>query len=208
MAYLVIFLLLSNSNFYLSRLKYSGGDWYNDPSALVNLTEEVNRRLNLDISTQQQIVDIHQAWTLQVPFIYMTGHGEINFTSQEQEYFRKYIEEGGFVYIDDDYGMDAEVREELSKIFPHLPLTEISSDHIIYHWPYQFPQGLPKIHQHDQKAPQGWGIEMDGRLVVFYSYESNISDGWVNPDVHGDPEEIREASFKMGVNIICYAMTH
>lgn len=205
---LLLISISTNDGFYLSRLEYNGGDWYNDPSALPNLVNVINERFEMDISTEENIVDIIQAYDMKVPFIFITGHGEILFTEEERKIFREYIENGGFVYIDDDYGFNNSIRREIELIFPDIPLQPITKAHIIYHWPFDFPEGLPKIHQHDGNSPEGWGIEIDGKLSIFYTYESNISDGWVDRDVHGDPEEVRETAFMMGINIITYSMMH
>ena len=205
---ILLIIIPADDSFYLSRLKYNGGDWYNDPSALFNLAVYFNDEFGMNIDTEQKIVDIDQACVMKVPFLFITGHGEIIFTEEERRIFREYVENGGFVYIDDDYGFNNHVRKEIELIFPDFSLQPISRSHIIYHWPFDFPEGLPKIHHHDGYPPEGWGIEIDGRMSVFYTYESNISDGWADRDVHGDPEKVRETAFKMGVNIISYSMVH
>ncbi|MBN1150082.1 DUF4159 domain-containing protein [candidate division WOR-3 bacterium] len=206
---LLIFIFTSVLNSpQIARLQYRGGDWYNNPSCLVNLIAEANERLSLDLSTLEISLNIEDALKERTRMVFMTGHGGLEVSEEEKAAFRSYLEQGGFIYIDDDYGFDKDVRDFISETFPDLEFERIPLDHIIYRWPYCFTLGLPKIHMHDGKDPEGWGIEMDGRLCLFYTYESNISDGWVDFRVYRDPEEIREQAFKMGINIISYAMTH
>lgn len=205
---MIIFFLILLSFGEVSRLKYEGGDWYNDPSSIPNLIKECNNRLNLDLKNNYEFVTISQAVDLSISFLFITGHGEIFFNENERNLFRQYINEGGFVYVDDDYGLNSAIKRELKLIFPENPLKQISKENIIFHWPYDFPEGLVKIHLHDEKPPEAWGIEIDNRIAVFFTYESNVSDGWVDPGVHNDPYYIREKAFMMGINIICYAMIH
>ena len=191
----------------VARLQYGGGgDWYNDRSILPNLMREVEHRTGVDAAEQESIVKLTDAELFQYPFLFMTGHGNVRFDQEEAERLRLYLASGGFLYIDDDYGMDEAVRRELRKVFPDRELIELPFDHPIYHLLYDFPNGLPKIHEHDGKAPQGFGLFHQGRLVLFYTYETNISDGWADPEVHQDPQQIREQAFRMGVNILLYAM--
>jgi hypothetical protein len=191
----------------VARLQYGGGgDWYNDRSILPNLMREVERRTKIDVSEQEVIVKLTDAELFQHPFLFMTGHGNVRFDQEEAERLRLYLSSGGFLYIDDDYGMDEAVRRELKKIFPAQELRELPFDHPIYHLLYDFPNGLPKIHEHNGKPPQGFGLFHQNRLVLFYTYETNISDGWADPEVHGDPQEVREQAFRMGINILLYAM--
>ena len=190
-----------------ARLQYGGGgDWYNDRSILPNLMRETELRTGIETAGQEVIVKLTDAELFQHPFLFMTGHGNVRFDQEEAERLRLYLISGGFLYIDDDYGLDEAVRRELKKIFPGQALTELPFSHPIYHLMYDFPDGLPKIHEHDNKPPQGFGLFHQDRLVLFYTYETNISDGWADPEVHQDPQEIRERAFRMGINILLYAM--
>jgi len=193
----------------VARLQYGGGgDWYNDRSILPNLMREIERRTGIAAAGQEAIVKLTDAELFQYPFLFMTGHGNVKFDQEEAERLRLYLSSGGFLYIDDDYGMDKAVRRELKKVFPGQELIELPFNHPIYHLMYDFPSGLPKIHEHDGKPPRGWGLIHEDRLVLFYTYETNISDGWADPEVHQDPQQIREQAFQMGVNILLYAMLH
>ena len=193
----------------LARVKYGGGgDWYNDPSSEVNLLRYVRANTNINVEPVYEFVDLASDNLFQFPLIFMTGHGTVNFTDQEVKKLRSYLENGGFLYVDDDYGMDASIRKELRKVFPDQELRELPFDHPIYHSHFDFSGGLPKIHEHDAKSPLGLGLFIDSRLVVFYTVESNPSDGWADPEVHHDPPEKREAALKVGTNIIVYALTH
>lgn len=204
--------LAENSNksaIKLARVKYNGGgDWYNDPSAEPNLLKYVAEQTNINVSPVYEYVDLASDNLFLYPLIFLTGHGNINFTKEEAKRLRVYLENGGFLYIDDDYGLDKYVRKEMKKVFPGKKFVELPFNHEIYHCHFDFPNGLPKIHKHNGKAPRGYGIFVDGRLCVYYTYETNISDGWVDPDVHHDSEKIRDLAFKMGTNIIVYALTH
>jgi hypothetical protein len=202
----------SNASSYdlqIARLKYAGGgDWYNDPSIIPNLCAELNSRTTVNASSDQAVVAISDEELFRYPFLFMTGHGGVTFLGEEVPRLREYLDNGGFLYADDDYGMDEYFRKEMKKVFPDKELVEIPFSHEIYHMLYDFPNGLPKIHKHDEKPPKGYGIFDQGRMVVFYTYETNISDGWADPDVHKDPPEKREAAFQMGTNIVLYALTH
>lgn len=193
----------------IARVKYDGGgDWYNDPSMLPNLSKEINRRTSIRAKEEQAVVSADKEELFRYPFSFLTGHGNISFNEREVMNLRRYLTGGGFLYADDDYGMDKAFRREMGKVFPDQELIEVPFDHPIYHCFYPFPNGLPKIHKHDGKPPKGYGIFHKGRMVVFYTYETNISDGWADPQVHQDPPEKREEAFKMGINIVVYAMTH
>lgn len=195
--------------FTIARLKYSGGgDWYNDPSVIPNMLKELGKRTNVRVAKDQVVVDLSSKELFSHPLLYMTGHGRIDFSAQEAKRLRDYLIHGGFLYADDDYGMDKYFRQEIKKVFPKRELIELPFSHPIYHCHYSFPHGLPKIHKHNGRPPQGLGIFYEGRLVVFYTYETNISDGWADPEVHHDPPAKREEAFKMGVNIMVYALTH
>jgi len=193
----------------LVRLKFGGGsDWYNGPTELPNLAKFVKEHAGINAFATGKYVEPSDPEIFNYPFIFMTGHGNCYFTEEEAENLRKYLESGGFLFVNDDYGLDKAFRRELKKIFPDKELVELPFDHEIYHCFYDFPNGLPKIHEHDGKPPQGFGIFVNGRMVLFYDYEADIADGWDDPEVHGDPPEKREAALKMGTNILIYALTH
>ncbi len=193
----------------VARLKYGGGgDWYNDRSIIPNLMQEVNKRTAVKALEKETIVELTDPELFQHPFLFMTGHGNIKFSQEEVQRLRHYLSHGGFLYADDDYGMDKAFRREVKRVFPEKELVELPFNHPIYHIFYDFPSGPPKIHEHDAKPPQGFGLFHQGRLVLFYTYESNISDGWADPEVHRDPPQVREQAFRMGVNIIIYALLH
>ncbi len=205
---LISLLLISQYDFTIARLKYSGGgDWYCDPSSLPNLLKAINERTTIRAAPKEVVVELTDPNLFKYPYLYMTGHGEIRFTDEEAKILRQYLTNGGFLHADDCYGMDSSFRREMRKVFPDSPLIELPFDHPIYHSFYDFPDGLPKIHEHDNKPPQGFGIFYENRLVVFYSYETDLGDGWEDPDVHNDPPEKREAALKMGINIVVYALT-
>lgn len=198
------------SKFRIARLKYSGGgDWYNDPSAEVNMMDYLKKNTTIEMDNSKfYSVDVSSDDIFDYPFILMTGHGNIDLSESEVLRLRKYCQSGGFLYADDDYGMDESFRREIKKVFPDNEIKEIPFDHPIYKIHYPFPSGLPKIHEHDGKPPQGFGIFYNGRLCVYYTFETNISDGWANTEEHNDPPEKREESFKMGTNIIVYALSN
>lgn len=205
----MITLLFTQYDFTIARLKYSGGgDWYSDPSSLPNLLEAINGRTTIRAAPREENVEITDPELFQYPYLYMTGHGRVRFSDEDVRILRNYFAAGGFLHADDNYGMDSTFRKEIEKVFPDSPLIELPFDHDIYHSFYEFPNGLPKIHEHDGKPPQGFGIFYDDRLVVFYTYESDLGDGWEEPDVHNDPPEKREDAIKMGINIIIYSLTH
>ena len=189
-------------------LKYSGGgDWYANPTALPNLITFCNANINTAIKENPQTVTSASTTLFQYPYVHMTGHGNVFFSDEEAKNVRTYLLAGGFLHIDDNYGMEPYLRKELVKIFPDKELVEIPADHPIFKEPYSFPQGLPKIHEHDGKPPQGFGLFDDnGRLMLFYSYESDLGDGWEPEEVHNDDPAIRIAALRMGTNILTYAM--
>jgi len=199
-----------SSKFVIARLKYGGGsDWYNDPSSEINMLRFLKDHTNIDVEIKaEEIVEAGSDKLVSYPFVFMTGHGNISFSDAEATNLRKYLENGGFLYVDDDYGLDQAFRREVKKIFPDETLLELPFSYGIYHCHYEFPNGLPKIHEHDGKPPQGFGIFQNGRLVLFYAYESNLADGWADPDVHKDPEAVRRKSLEMGTNIIVWALTN
>ncbi len=193
----------------LARVKYSGGgDWYNDPSAEPNLLDFVRKNTNILVDARYEYVDLATDDLFQYPLIFLTGHGNLQFSETEVKKLRAYLENGGFLYIDDDYGLNDYIRKEMKKVFPDQNFAELPYSHPIYNCHFRFPNGLPKIHEHDNKAPEGFGLFSNGRLCVFYTVESNPSDGWADPEVHKDPPEKREQALKMGTNIIVYALTH
>ena len=195
--------------FAMARLHYDGGgDWYNDPSIIPNLQRFIREHTTLQTANDEVRVSLKDDELFQCPLLFMTGHGRIRFSREEAQRLRKYLENGGFLYADDDYGMDKYFRKEIKKVFPDKELVELPVSHPIYHIVFDFPRGLPKIHEHDGKPAQGFGIFDKGRLVVYYTYQTNISDGWADPEVHGDPETLRQAALKMGTNIVIYALTH
>ncbi len=193
----------------VARLHYGGGgDWYWGNSAVPNLLDFIEEQTGWPVDKVEKRVKIESENLFSYPFLFATGHGTIRFTDDEIERLRKYLLAGGFLFINDSYGMDKSVRETLANLFPERKLQEIPFDHPIYHSYYDFPNGPPKIHEHDKKPASGWGIDIAGRLVVFYLHESDIGDGWEDPHVHNDPPEKRQEALKMGLNIVAYAMAY
>ncbi len=191
----------------VGRLQYDGGgDWYANPSSLPNLLTAVAERTALRVADREVVVRLTDPGLWDVPYIYMTGHGNVRFSAEESRNLRRYLENGGFLHADDNYGMDESFRRELARVFPDRPLTEVPLGHPVYHVLYDFPEGLPKIHEHDGLPAQGLGVFLDGRLAVFYSYQSDLGDGWEDAGVHDDPDEVREAALRMGVNLVVYAI--
>lgn len=190
----------------LAILKYNGGgDWYANPTALPNLIEFSNRNSNTQIEMNPTTVAVGDTNLFNFPIVFMTGHGNVYFTDEEAQNLRNYLISGGFLHISDNYGLDTYIRRELTKVFPELKLQEIPSNHLIYNQTFTFKNGIPKIHEHDKKAPQGFGLFYKGRLVCFYDYETDLSDGWEDASIHNNPEEVRLKALKMGANIIEYA---
>lgn len=191
----------------LARLKYrGGGDWYNDPSALSNLIEFANQQVPVSIAAEYDDIALGSRDLHQYPFAFLTGHGTISINQAEASNLREYLDNGGFLYVDDDYGLDDNFRKMLEQVYPDEELVELPFEHSIYHQVYDFPEGLPKIHEHDNKPPQGFAIFRNGQMVAFYTYESNLADGWANPEVHNDPEPLRQKALQMGTNILVYAL--
>lgn len=198
----------ASGEFEIARAKYrGGGDWYNDPSALQNLISWSKERFPIPISDSYQDVSLGSADLHNYPFVFLTGHGHVSLNAAEARNLREYLQNGGFLYIDDDYGLDEYIRPVMKEVFPDEEFVEVPFGHPIYHQAYEFENGLPKIHEHDGKPPQGFGIFYEGRLVVFYSYESNLGDGWANAEIHNTPEELRQQAFRMGANILIFALT-
>jgi hypothetical protein len=187
-------------------LKYKGGgDWYSNPTALSNLIGFCNSNIDTKISTNPQTVETGSTEIFQYPFVHMTGHGNVFFSEEDAENLRNYLISGGFLHIDDNYGMQPYITKELKKVFPDTELIEMPSNHPIFDIAYSFPKGLPKIHEHDGKRPQAFGIFFENRLVLLFTVESDLGDGWEDQVVHNDPADVREKALKMGANIVKYA---
>ncbi len=192
----------------IARLQYEGGgDWYANPSSLANLLEAIRDRTGIPTADKEASVTPLDPRLFDYPFLYMTGHGNVAFSPAERVALRNHLLNGGFLHADDNYGLDESFRKEMAEIFPDRPLVELPSDHPVFLSPYEFEDGLPKIHEHDGNPPQAFGIFDKGRLVVFYTFETDLGDGWEDPEVHDDPEEIREAALRMGVNVFVHALT-
>jgi len=191
-----------------ARLRYGGGgDWYANPTSLPNLIQAARSRAGLGVALREDTVTLADRRIFDYAMVFVTGHGRISFTAAEAAVLREYLLQGGFLHVDDNYGLDASFRRAMSQVLPDHPLTELPFTHPIYHGLYEFPAGLPKIHEHHGGPPHGYGILHQGRVVVFYSYNTDLSDGWEAPDVHHDPPDRREAALRMGVNIITYALS-
>lgn len=192
----------------IALLKYNGGgDWYANPTSLPNLVKFCNQNLNTNINTEIATVDIGNKEIFNFPFVHITGHGNIILSPDEAENLRNYLLAGGFLHISDNYGLDKFIRSEMKKVFPELDFVELGFNHPIYHQKFQFNDGLPKIHEHEDMDPQGFGLLWDGRLICFYDYECDLGDGWEDVEVHNDPEIKRLRALQMGANIIQYAFT-
>ncbi len=190
----------------LALLKYNGGgDWYSNPTALPNLAKFCNRELHTNIDPNYETVEVGSSEIFNHAYVHMTGHGNVVFSSAEAENLRLYLQSGGFLHIDDNYGMDPFVRVAMKQVFPDLEWVELPFTHEIYHKEYEFKTGIPKIHKHDGKPAQGFGLIWEGRLVCYYSYETDLGDGWEDQEVHNDTEEMRIQALRMGANIIQYA---
>ena len=197
--------LVSAQNFQIATLKYrGGGDWYANPTALPNLVEFANRETGTTISTDIATVEVGSQNLFNYPFVYMTGHGNVVFSAQEARNLRNYLVGGGFLHVDDNYGLDPFFRREIAKVFPDIELVEVPWSHPIYHQQFSFPQGPPKIHEHDGKPAQGFGIFYQGRLVLYYTYETDLGNGWEDQAVHNNPQEIRLKALRMGANLLQY----
>lgn len=193
--------------FQIALLKYNGGgDWYANPTSLPNLVEFCNKNLSMNINPEIATVEVSSKELFNYPFIHMTGHGNVVFSQADTENLRNYLKAGGFLHISDNYGMDKFIRKELEKIFPDSKLVELPPSHPIYHQKYDFPKGLPKIHEHENKPPQGFGLFHEGRMVIFYDYECDLGDGWEDASVHNNSEETRTKALKMGANILRFAL--
>lgn len=212
---LAIALSISSSNmaqpfhFKIAKLKYDGGgDWYANRSSLGNLIEFINEHSMTRIAPVEDEVEAGGSQIYQYPYVYMTGHGNVLFSETEARNLREYLIAGGFLHIDDNYGMDKYIRREMKKVFPELEFVELPFTHEVYHQHYDFDKGLPKIHEHDGKPSEGLALIYENRVVCFYSYESDLGDGWEDSRIHNNPEEIRDQALKMGANIVLWAITH
>ncbi len=209
---LLFILFVSNkiySDLNIARIHYEGGgDWYNDAEVIPNLINFMNKKTPIKFKNEQKILKLSDLDIMNYPFLYITGHGNISLTDSEIINFKKYVNRNGFIYIDDDFGFDKSIRRELKRVFPDKNLIELPSNHKIFSSYYEFPDGLPKIHKHEDKRPQAFGLfDEFGRLFLLYTYESNISDGWASPQTHKDPPEVRQKALKMGMNILYYLIT-
>ena len=190
----------------LAIVKYKGGgDWYSNPTALPNLINYCNANIKTKMNPKPQVVEMGSIDIFQFPMLHMTGHGNVFFSDEDAENLRKYLTSGGFLHIDDNYGMEPYIKKELKKVFPNLELLELPKNHEIFSTAYKFPAGLPKIHEHDGKRPQALGLFYKNRLVLLFTFESDLGDGWEDPEVHNDPADVREKALKMGANIVKYA---
>ena len=207
-----LFLIIVSFSFLLSNaqdvaiLKYGGGgDWYANPTALPNLIAFSNKTIGTTISTNLQKVAIGSEAIFSFPIVFMTGHGNVSFSETEAQNLKDYLISGGFLHISDNYGLDTFIRRELKKVFPRLEFIAIPPTHPIYNQTYKFPNGIPKIHQHNKEPAQGYGLFYNGRMIVFYDHETDLSDGWEDEMIHNNPKKVREEALKMGANIIEYA---
>tara|TARA_R110002124_G_scaffold121661_1_gene279995 strand:+ start:4744 stop:5406 length:663 start_codon:yes stop_codon:yes gene_type:complete len=218
MKYLLTFLVLAffmtspfaqtSGEFEIGRAKYrGGGDWYNDPSSLTNLINFTKNQFPISINSTYKDVSLGSTDLYSYPFIFLTGHGNIAINSSEANNLRTYLDNGGFLYIDDDYGIDSYARNMMKQVFPDEEFIEIPFSHPIYSNVFNFENGLPKIHEHDNLAPRGFGLFRNGKMVVFYTFESNLGDGWADPEIHNDPPTVRQKALEMGANILVYALT-
>ncbi len=215
--YLLVLLLLlplanttaQNGGLRIAKLKYNGGgDWYANKTSLPNLIAFCNQNLGMQLAKEEDIIEVGSPEIFSYPFLHMTGHGNVAFSAEEAENLRNYLIAVGFLHIDDNYGMDKFVRLEMKKVFPELEFIELPFDHEVYSIKYKFEQGLPKVHEHDGKPPKGFGLIYEGRLVCFYSYESDLGNGWEDQSIYNDPQEVREAALQMGANLVLYAFTN
>jgi len=192
----------------VARVQYDGGgDWYANPSSISNLLRAIAERTTLPVEQREARVTLLDDRLWDYPFLHITGHGNIKLSDREVERLREYLLRGGFLHVSDNYGLDSSFRREIARVFPERQLVDVPLKHPIYNLVYEFPKGLPKIHEHDGKPPRGLGIFLGDRLAVFYDYEADLGDGWEDPDVHKDPPELHEAALRMGVNLFVYAIT-
>jgi hypothetical protein len=203
--YLLLLISFTSFSQEIALVKYSGGgDWYANPTSLPNLIKFCNANINTKIKAKPAVIQPSSPDLFSYPFVHMTGHGNVVFSDADATNLRNYLTSGGFLHIDDNFGMDQYVRKEIKKLFPNKDLIEIPATHAIFQKPFLFSNGLPKIHEHDAKRPQAFGIFIDNKLVLLYTFECDLGDGWENPEVHNDPIDVREKALKMGANIINY----
>jgi hypothetical protein len=192
----------------IALLKYNGGgDWYANPTSLPNLIKFCNKNLNMNLHAEPGTVEVGSAELFNYPFVHMTGHGNVVFNAQETDNLKAYLMAGGFLHADDNYGMDKFIRPQLENLFPGVKLVELPFSHPVFHQKYDFPKGMPKTHEHDNKPSQAFGLFYEGRLVVLYTYETDLGDGWEDPSVHKDPVEVHERALKMGANILSFCFS-
>lgn len=197
------------ASYKIAKLKYNGGgDWYANKTSLPNLIAFCNRTLKMNLAPEEDVVEVGSPEIFSYPFIHMTGHGNVVFSDAEANNLRKYLISGGFLHIDDNYGLDKFIRKEMKKVFPELNFIELPFNHQVYNQKFNFPQGLPKVHEHDAKPPQGFGLLYEGRLVCFYSYECDLGNGWEDQTVYNDPEELRQKALQMGANLVYFSLTN
>ncbi|HYO47688.1 MAG TPA: DUF4159 domain-containing protein [Gemmatimonadota bacterium] len=192
----------------IARLRYAPGDWYGNPTSLPNLLSFVRDELALPTAEREAVVAATDPELGRYPLLYLTGHGEIRLTEAEVASLRAYLSNGGFLHADDNFGIDSTLRREIARVFPDEPLVELPADHPIYSAAFPMATGLPKVHEHAGGPPHGYGVYQDGRLVIFYSFNTDLGDGWEDADVHGDPPAVRRAALEMGANVFIYALTH
>lgn len=198
----------SNAGISIARLKYGGGgDWYANKTSLTNLIRFCNEQLQMNLNPEESVAEPGSVDIFQFPLVHMTGHGNVLFNQDEARNLRKYLLGGGFLHIDDNYGMDKFIRREMKKVFPELDFVELPFSHPVYHQKFSFSKGLPKVHQHDGKPPQGFGLIHQGKLICFYSYECDLGNGWEDQSVYNDPETVRQQALRMGANILSFAMS-
>lgn len=208
-AFLFLFIYINCYSQEIALVKYNGGgDWYANPTSLSNLIKYCNATINTKIKPKPALVEPSNPDLFSYPYIHMTGHGNVVFSDSDVTNLRNYMRAGGFLHIDDNYGLNQYIRKEIKKIFPENDLVEIPANHPIFQKPFFFPNGLPKIHEHDGKRPQAFGIFINSRLVLLYTYECDLGDGWEDPEVHNDPIDVREKALKMGANIMNYIFTN
>ena len=200
--------LIFAQDFSIARIHYEGGgDWYGDPSSIPNLLNYIQDNTSISVNLDEAKIKLTDSDLYNYSYLYLTGHGNIRFSEDEVGILREYLIKGGFLHADDNYGMDKSFRREMNRVFPEKDWVALSFDHEIFHAYYEFPNGLPKVHEHDGEPPQGLGLFDGERLIIFYTYESDLGDGWEDIEVHNDPQYVREAALKMGVNIIWFALT-
>ncbi len=205
---LVLLSFTSAQTFSIARVQYGGGgDWYSDPSSLPNLLRFISQKTPLSVDFEETRIKLTDDHASHFPYLYLTGHGNVKFSENEIIALRSILLNGGFMHADDNYGMDKSFRREIKRVFPNKDFVPLPNDHIIFTNYFKFPNGLPKVHEHDNKPATAFGLYEGERMILLYTYESDLGDGWEDPSVHGDPWEIREASLKMGVNIVYFVLT-